>query len=56
MSKQLDLVRRLAQMPPLAETAALLSRRLDVGVPEGGGEPLLRSVADAGGEVVKALE
>jgi diguanylate cyclase len=50
------LVRRLAQMPPLAETAALLARRLDIGVPEGGWEPFLRSVADAVGEVVSALE
>jgi diguanylate cyclase len=49
-------VRRLAQMPPLAETAAVLSRRLEVGVPEGGWEPFLRSVADAVGEVVNALE
>ena len=50
------LVRRLAEMPPLVETAALLTRRLEIGVPEGGWEPFLRSVADAVGEVVKALD
>ncbi len=50
------LVRRLAEMPPLAETAATLTRRLEIGVPEGGWEPFLRSVADAVGEVVSALE
>lgn len=50
------LVRRLAEMPPLAETAALLARRLTIGVPESGWEPFLRSVADAVGEVVKALD
>jgi len=50
------LVRRLAEMPPLAETAALLARRLEIGVPESGWEPFLRSVADAVGEVVKALD
>jgi diguanylate cyclase len=50
------LVRRLAEMPPLAETAAALTRRLEVGVPEGGWEPFLRSVADAVGSVVKALD
>jgi diguanylate cyclase len=50
------LVRRLAEMPPLAETAALLARRLEIGVPEGGWEPFLRSVADAVGSVVKALD
>jgi diguanylate cyclase len=49
-------VRRLAQMPPLAETAARLSRRMEIGVPEGGWEPFLRSVADAVGEVANALE
>jgi diguanylate cyclase len=49
-------VRRLAQMPPLAETAAMLARRLEIGVPESGWEPFLQSVADAVGEVVKALE
>lgn len=49
-------VRRLAQMPPLVETAATLSRRLEIGVPEGGWEPFLRSVADAVGEVVAELE
>jgi diguanylate cyclase len=43
-------------MPPLAETAAALTRRLEVGVPEGGWEPFLRSVADAVGSVVKALD
>ena len=50
------LVRRLAEMPPLAETAATLARRLEIGVPEGGWEPFLRSVADAVGGVVTALE
>ncbi len=50
------LVRRLAEMPPLAETANMLARRLEIGVPEGGWEPFLRSVADAVGEVVNALE
>jgi diguanylate cyclase len=50
------LVRRLAEMPPLVETAAVLTRRLEIGVPEGGWEPFLRSVADAVGEVVKALD
>jgi diguanylate cyclase len=50
------LVRRLGEMPPLAETAALLSRRLEIGVPEKGWEPFLRSVADAVGGVVTALE
>jgi diguanylate cyclase len=49
------LVRRLAEMPPLAETAATLARRLEIGVPEGGWEPFLRSVADAVGEVVAVL-
>jgi diguanylate cyclase len=49
------LVRRLAEMPPLADTAAMLTRRLDIGVPEGGWEPFLRSVADAVGEVVNTL-
>jgi diguanylate cyclase len=50
------LVRRLAEMPPLAETAAQLARRLELGVPESGWEPFLRSVADAVGEVVSTLE
>jgi diguanylate cyclase len=50
------LVRRLSEMPPLAETAATLARRLEIGVPENGWEPFLRSVADAVGEVVVALE
>jgi len=50
------LVRRLAEMPPLADTAATLARRLEIGVPEGGWEPFLRSVADAVGEVVNRLE
>ncbi|RPI58092.1 MAG: diguanylate cyclase, partial [Lysobacterales bacterium] len=49
-------VRRLAEMPPLVETARMLSRRLETGVPQGGWEPFLRSVADAVGEVVNALE
>jgi diguanylate cyclase len=50
------LVRRLAEMPPLAEKAVKLSRRLETGVPESGWEPFLRSVADAVGSVVTALE
>jgi len=50
------LVRRLAEMPPLAEKAMKLSRRLESGVPENGWDPFLRSVADAVGSVVKALE
>jgi diguanylate cyclase len=50
------LVRRLAQIPPLAETAAVLARRLEVGVPEGGWEPFLVSVADAVGGVASTLE
>ena len=49
-------VRRLAEMPPLVETARGLARRLEIGVPEGGWEPFLCSVADAVGEVVEALE
>jgi diguanylate cyclase len=49
-------VRRLAEMPPLVETARSLARRLEIGVPEGGWEPFLCSVADAVGEVVEALE
>jgi diguanylate cyclase len=50
------LVRRLAEIPPLAETAATLTRRLELGVPEAGWEPFLRSVADAVGEVANRLE
>jgi diguanylate cyclase len=50
------LVRRLSEMPPLAETAATLGRRLEIGTPEGGWEPFLRSVADAIGQVVTDLE
>jgi diguanylate cyclase len=50
------LVRRLGQMPPLADTSATLARRLEIGVPENGWEPFLHSVADAVGEVVVALE
>jgi diguanylate cyclase len=50
------LVRRLAEMPPLSETAATLTRRLEIGVPQNGWEPFLLSVADAVGEVVTALE
>jgi diguanylate cyclase len=49
-------VRRLAEMPPLVETSRVLARRLEIGVPDGGWEPFLRSVADAVGEVVEALE
>jgi diguanylate cyclase len=48
------LVRRLAEIPALADTAATLSRRLDLGVAEDGWEPFVRSVADAVGEVVNA--
>jgi diguanylate cyclase len=50
------LVRRLADMPPLAQTAATLGRRLELGVPESGWEPFLCSVADAVGEVAGTLE
>jgi len=50
------LVRRLAQIAPLAETANTLSRRLEIGVSEGGWEPFLVSVADAVGEVASRLE
>ena len=50
------LVRRLAEIPPLAETAGTLARRLELGVPEDGWEPFLRSVADAVGEVASRLE
>jgi diguanylate cyclase len=50
------LVRRLAEIPPLAETAATLARRLEIGVPEGGWEPFLVSIADAVGEVANGLE
>ncbi len=50
------LVHRLAEIPPLAETAATLARRLELGVPEDGWEPFLRSVADAVGEVANRLE
>lgn len=50
------LVRRLAEMPPLVETAAALGRRLEIGPPEDGWEPFLRSVADAVGRVVTDLE
>ncbi len=49
-------IRRLAEMPPLVETARSLARRLEIGVPEDGWEPFLRSVADAVGEVVNAVE
>jgi diguanylate cyclase len=50
------LVRRLAEIPPLAEAAATLARRLEIGVPEDGWEPFLVSVADAVGEVANSLE
>jgi diguanylate cyclase len=50
------LVDRLAEIPPLAATAATLSRRLDIGVPDGGWDPFLRSVADAVGEAVGVRE
>ena len=48
------LLRRFAEIPPLADTAATLFRRLDIGVPDGGWDPFLRSVADAIGEAVGA--
>lgn len=50
------LVRRLSEIPPLAETAGSLARRLELGVPENGWEAFLRSVADAVGEVASRLE
>jgi len=50
------LVRRLAEIPPLAEAAGTLARRLELGVPEDGWEPFLCSVADAVGEVASRLE
>ena len=50
------LLGRFAELPPLAATAAALSRGLDLGVPEGGWEPFLRSVADAVGEAVSTRE
>src|SRR5262245_16600913 len=50
------LLARFAEIPPLAATAATLSRRLDIGVPDGGWEPFLGSVADAVGEAVGARE
>ncbi len=56
VSLLLALLRRFAEMPALADTAATLSRRLDLGVAEGGWEAFVRSVADAVGEVVNARE
>jgi diguanylate cyclase len=50
------LVARLAEIPPLAAAAAILARRLDGGVPDGGWDPFLRSVADAVSEAVGARE
>ena len=50
------LVARLAEIPSLAATATTLSRRLDAGVPEGGWDPFLRSIADAVSEAVGARE
>jgi diguanylate cyclase len=50
------LLRRLGQIPPLAEAVPLLSRRLEIGVPEGGWEPFLVGVADAVGEVASTLQ
>jgi diguanylate cyclase (GGDEF)-like protein len=41
------LLGRFAEIPSLAATAATLSRRLDIGVPDGGWDPFLRSIADA---------
>jgi len=50
------LVARLAEIPSLAATATTLSRRLDAGVPDGGWDPFLRSIADAVSEAVGARE
>ena len=50
------LVARLAEIPALTAAAATLSRRLDAGVPEGGWDPFLRSIADAVSEAVGARE
>jgi hypothetical protein len=49
------LLRRLGRIPALAEAVPLLSRRLEIGVPEGGWEPFLVGVADAVGEVASTL-
>jgi diguanylate cyclase len=50
------LLRRLGQIPPLAEAVPLLSRRLEIGVPEGGWERFLVGVADAVGAVASTLQ
>jgi diguanylate cyclase len=50
------LLRRLGQIPALAEAVPLLSRRLEIGVPEGGWEPFLVGVADAVGAVASTLQ
>ncbi|HEY3519372.1 MAG TPA: GGDEF domain-containing protein [Gammaproteobacteria bacterium] len=50
------LLGRFAEIPALAATAATLSRRLEVGVPDGGWDAFLRSIAEAVGEAVSARE
>jgi diguanylate cyclase len=50
------LLARLAEIPSLAARATTLSRCLDAGVPEGGWDPFLRSIADAVSEAVGARE
>jgi len=50
------LVARLAEIPALTAAAATLSRRLDVGVPDGGWDPFLRSIAAAVSEAVGERE
>ena len=47
---------RFAELPALASTAVALSHRLDLGEPEGGWDPFLRSIADAVGEAVNGRE
>jgi diguanylate cyclase len=56
MSLLHGLLRRFAEIPQLANQAATLAHRLDLGVPEGGWDPFLRSVADAVGRAVAARE
>lgn len=50
------LVRDLGRSGPLAEAARSLERRLDVGLPDDGWEPFLRSVADAISSAVADLQ
>jgi diguanylate cyclase len=50
------LVGRFAEIPALADTAAALSRRLDLDLAEGGWALFVRSVAEAVGELVNARE